>query len=251
MKRTAVLIVTLVLVAGFGWTDGQAQLPENHYLVYDVPDQWTYDVQLVIFDQFNPAFFADSFVLDKFATPVQKNGEPMFNAMMHQTWWQIHDPQPVWEVVLDNQFGLQTWQVTDGRYLVLPALKFDPSPIPPWNHYKCYDAVGPPVDIPVVLVDQFWTYEGIAALPEQFCNPCQKEVFEGEIYPIIEPEVHLACYRLEPAEIVAFAADAFDQFGMWPVMLEETCWLCLPTEKLQAEGTQQSTWSDVKSLYRD
>ena len=252
MNKRTITYLVLACAVGLGWSASNAQVfPENHYLVYDVAEQYTVDLPIAVFDQFNPNFFTDFVMLDKFANPVEKNGEPMFNPMMHQTWWLIDDPGPEWTVLLANQFGTQTWYVTHGRYLVLPALKDEPGDPPPWNHYKCYNAVGDPLDLPVDLLDQWGTYAGIVAFPELFCNPCQKEVPNG-VFPIVEPEVHLACYRLEPLMMVDYQATAFDQFGVWPITAFETCWLCVPSYKLSAIATTETrTWSDVKTLYRN
>ena len=43
--------------------------------------------------------------LDKFANPVDKNGEGIPDTTLHQTWWEIDDPQPVRAVEMANQLG--------------------------------------------------------------------------------------------------------------------------------------------------
>ncbi len=250
MRNGVLLCFILGLVAGLSWTSGSAQMVmENHYLVYEVPEVYSFTGPIVLTDQFR-VFTADFAELDKFATPVAKNGEPILNPSMHQTWWMIDDPQSIWWTLIDNQFGVQRWQVKDGRYLVLPALKNEPTMPPPWNHYKCYDALGPPLDIPVTLYDQFGSYQMIAKEPVLFCNPVEKTV-QGNVYPIMTPEAHLACYRLEPVMPGGFTAMAFDQFGDWQITLLEPCWLCLPTIKLETVPTEPSTWGKIKSLYSD
>ena len=252
MKRRAMALLLFVLLVVLWWSEGTPQIiiVENHYKVYEVPEAFKVIAPITLVDQFD-TFKTDSVLLDKFATPVEKNGTPVFDPFIHQTWWEIAQPQPGRDVLLDNQFGTQTWYVTHGRYLVLPALKDEPGDPPPWNHYKCYNAVGDPLDLPVDLVDQWGTYTGIVAFPELFCNPCQKEVPNG-VFPIVEPEVHLACYRLEPLMMVDYQATAFDQFGVWPITAFETCWLCVPSYKLSAIATTETrTWSDVKTLYRN
>lgn len=250
MRKRMIFLFTFALVASLYWTNGGTQIvPENHYLVYEVPETYTFSGGIVLFDQFGD-FSTDVVQFDKFATPVEKNGEPMFDPEVHQTWWNIFNPQPEWLVALDNQFGRQDWTVTDGRYLVVPARKDVPGPPPPFNHYECYDAVGPPVDMPVTLIDQFGIMELIATVPELFCNPCEKQV-DGNIFPIEDPAMHLACYRLEPPMLLGVTAMAFDQFGDWQISLLEPTWLCLPTIKLSAVGTERSTWGKVKSLYHN
>jgi hypothetical protein len=239
--------LALVLVAWPGESPAQV-LPENHYLVYEVPQVYTYAGPIELGDQFG-FFVTPDAIFDKFANPVSKNGEPIFDPMLHQTWWNIFDPQSVWWVLIANQFGQQRWMLKDGRYLVLPALKNQPGTLPLWNHYKCYDAAGPELNIPVVLQDQFGVRQMIATKPKLFCNPVVKIMPDGMHYPIVYPEVHLACYELQPPQPLGIAAMAYDQFGMWDMTILEPCWLCLPTIKLQAVPNQPESWGKIKSLY--
>jgi hypothetical protein len=247
--RGMVLLFSLALALGVWSNQAPAQvLPENHYLVYEVPQVYTFPGPITLGDQFG-FFTTPDALFDKFATPVSKNGEPIFEPMLHQTWWNIFDPQSIWWVLIANQFGQQRWQVKDGRYLVLPAFKNQPGTLPPWNHYKCYDAWGPDMNIPVLLHDQFGTRQLVATKPKLFCNPVEKIMPDGIRYPIIYPETHLACYELQPPQPLGIPAIAFDQFGMWDMMLLEPCWLCLPTIKLQAVPNQPESWGKIKSLY--
>lgn len=248
--RGMVLLLSLALVLAVSLNQAAAQfVPENHYLVYEVPQVYVFTGQIELGDQFG-VFATPEVIFDKFATPVSKNGEPIFEPMLHQTWWQIFDPQSIWWVTIANQFGQQRWQIKDGRYLVLPALKNQPGSPPPWNHYKCYDAFGPEVNIPVLLQDQFGTRSMVATKPKLFCNPVEKTV-NGIHYPIMYPEAHLACFELQPPQPLGIPAMAFDQFGMWDMAILEPCWLCLPTIKLQAVPAQPETWGKIKSLYSE
>jgi hypothetical protein len=250
-----VFFLTLTLFAGLTWTNGGTQVVifENHYLVYEIPEVFTFSGQIQLFDQFGD-FQTTSVVFDKFANPVQKNDEPMWDPLLHQTWWQIDDPvEPCNErlVALDNQFGRQDWYVSHGRYLVLPAFKNLKPPIPttPLNHYKCYEALGPALNITVVLVDQFGTYNVTVTDPAYFCNPCEKQV-DGMVYPIVDSQPHFACYLLQGDWIpITLQALLLDQFGERWVTIEEPCWLCVPSEKLEVTPTEQNTWGQVKALY--
>ena len=248
--RGMVFLLSLALVLGVWSSQAPAELvPENHYLVYEVPQTYLFAGHIILNDQFG-SFTTPEVMFDKFANPVSKNGEPIFDPIAHQTWWTIFEPQSIWWATIVNQFGQQRWQIKDGRFLVLPALKNQPGPPPPFNHYKCYDAVGPEVNIPVVLVDQFGTRQMVATKPRIFCNPVEKTV-NGIHYPIVNPEAHLACYELQPPMPLGVPAIAYDQFGMWDMMLLEPCWLCLPTIKLQAVPNEPHTWGQIKSLYSD
>ena len=253
MRKEVIIILALTLVLGLCWGAGAQIVPENHYLVYEVANPYTVDISVTLFDQFDEwfgDFSTNSLVMDKFANPVDKNGEGMFNELVHQTWWRIDDPQETKQVGFLNQFGHQNWDVGHGRYLVLPALKDQQGDIPIWNHYKCYDAEGPPVDFPVLLHDQWGGFTTVAVAPVLFCNPCIKELASGERYEIVTPISHLAVYRLEPTLMGDVPAVAYDQFGIWEIHAMEAIWLVLPTEKLTVVENETRTWGGVKSLYR-
>lgn len=250
MKRLMMLLLVLALFVGvFGNVSAQYPM-ENHYLVYGLFDSYTFVGFTELVDQFTFTY-ADSFFLDKFANPVMKNGSEIYWPDVHQTWW-IHDAQwPGARVTIDNQFGPQSWQVGDVRYLILPARKDQSGPPLYHNHYKVYEAFGPPVNMPVVLQDQFQSWTFMATNPRWFCNPTDK-IVAGTVFPIIDDQVHLACYDLEP--IVPFnrpGHTAYDQFGIWPLYVSDPCWLCLPTWKQDVVSTEKSTWGEVKALYHD
>jgi hypothetical protein len=254
MRKTAIAFLAFVLVFGFIGGAGAQIVPENHYLVYQLAQPYTVNIPVTIFDQFDqffpPPYSTNNLVMDKFANPVDKNDEGFFNFDIHQTWWQIDDPQEIKEVGLLNQFGHQEWDVGDGRYLVLPALKDEPGQVPLWNHYKCYDAVGPTVDVPVLLHDQWNGFGSVAVDPVLFCNPCIKELANGERYEIVTPESHLAVYRLDPTLLGDIPATAYDQFGIWQITAIEAIWLVVPSEKLTVVGNETQSWGRVKSLFR-
>lgn len=254
MRKELLILLAFALVVGLGWGASAQTVPENHYLVYDIAQPITVDIFVRLFDQFDQFFpeeFSTNFlIMEKFANPVDKNGEGIFNELIHQTWWVIDDPQANKEVGLINQFGHQNWNVGNGRYLILPALKDMPGAIPPWNHYKCYDAEGPIVDVPVLLHDQWGGFGSVAVDPVLFCNPCVKELANGEVFQIVTPEAHLAVYRLDPTLMGDVPATAYDQFGIWQITATEAIWLVLPTEKLTVIDNETTTWGGVKSLYR-
>ena len=252
MRKAALLLLSFAWATCFLWTNGSAQtvIPENHYLVYDVPEVYNFSTPVSLVDQFG-CYCVFGLELDKFANPVNKNGEGYYNQTVHHTWWKFHQPQTVWRTAISNQFGDQVWQVKDGRYLLLPALKNTPGTPPLANHYKCYDATGPAVNIPVTLTDQFGTYCMTATEVVIFCNPTTKCIQGGQTEPIIEPSAHLACYKLEPTLSTCYSATAYDQFGDWQVTLQQPCWLCLPTDKLSTVPAEPSTWGKIKALYKD
>jgi hypothetical protein len=108
------------------------------------------------------------------------------------------------------------------------------------------------VNVPVVLEDQFGQTTMTATFPEYFCNPAKKTLNTGEVFPIVDPEAHLACYRLEPNQFLFRDVIAVDQFGTWQGRARgEVFRLCVPTNKLHPIGVEQGTWGGVKKLYKD
>lgn len=249
MRRVLMMVLGMTLLSMFCGSAALAQLPENHYKVYEVPETYVFPGPVFLTDQFTQNEFVD-LTLDKFATPVSKNGEPFFDEFRHQTWWKIDEVVEGRIVELFNQFGGARWTVRDAQYLVLPALKNDPSGPLAGNHYKCYDAVGPPIGFEVDLVDQFGATRLLVAEPVLFCNPVAKEV-AGLVYPIEDPLVHLAVYRLDLGQIWDIPATAFDQFGDWQLTVEQEIWLAVPSEKLSVIGIESNSWGQIKSLYEN
>lgn len=250
MKRVGILLTAVLLVCGLVWVDTSAQnLPENHYLVRNTDGNYTFQGQIELRDQFKN-FTATYVDFEKFACPVDKNGEMMYDPAIHQTWWVIDDPQSIWWTLIENQFGDQTLRVKDGRYLVLPANKGNPTSFEGFNHYKCYDAIGPSLDLNVELTDQFGSYTMVVREPVLFCNPVEK-IVNGVTYEIFSPDVHLACYRVEPFIGADYSVWAFDQFGDWYITAHDPCWLCVPSLKLETVPNQNRTWGAIKSLYAE
>ena len=44
---------------------------------------------------------------------------------------------------------------------------------------------------------------------------------------------------------------AFDQFGDHGLTILEDVWLCVPTQKLEWVPTEQKSWSNIKSMFRE
>jgi hypothetical protein len=254
MKWLMRVLLTFGLVAGLGVAGGSAQvLEENHYLIYETPYMHVYTGDVELHDQFG-MIHNTYFEFDKFANPVRKNGEDYWDYGAHQNWYLIDVPlEDEWQVDLNNQFGTQRWYVQNAMYLVLPAEKLTPGSPPPQfehNHYLCYEVTqAPPMNIPVHLQDQFIMFNTNVVQPLYFCNPCDKIVF-GIPYPIVNEDVHLAVYSLQPGMFVNIGVYSMDQFEAWSFMVEEAIWLAVPTWKLNAVGNEQSSWGDIKAMYR-
>jgi hypothetical protein len=265
--RTRVWILGVVAACLMYGTvaNAQATLPhENHYKVYStILIPYVKPVGLV--DQFG-AITVDHFTLEKFANPTEKihvdgTVSPIVDPLIHQTWWRIDVPQPARTIVGIDQFGTSQWHLRDAKYLLNPALKnvlpgpggeYPPPPV--WNHYVCYDALGPTVGKPVILVDQFGQTNVVVVYGKLFCNPAEKRTTDatGNVHvdPIIDYAAHLACYVTQDATPMTRSITAVDQFGYWQLETFDSDCLCVPALKEHVIGTEESTWGRIKAMYR-
>jgi hypothetical protein len=248
------LVLALLALPFFGSSAGAQGEPPgiDHYLVYRtsfVPgpfdvvlrDQWT-DPTTHIADQ-----------LDWWANPVMKDNGPIHNSPLHYTWWRINPTPHSRDVRITNQFGENLIHVMDAHYLLNPALKNlpAPQPLPDANHYKCYRAVGPAPPRTVLLQDQWGSFQAEVQQVEWFCNPTDK-FFQGAAHPMVRPDAHLTCYRIQhttppPMDVPYFFQDQFRADQSTAFRPE---FLCLPTFKHEIVPTVPQTWGSVKALYR-
>jgi hypothetical protein len=239
----------------------QANLPnENHYKVYRALP-WAYERSVLLTDQFGTIQWA-TFQLDRFANPAEKEHDgviyPMVDPLIHQTWWSFRYPQPTRTVVGIDQFGISQWILRDAVYLLNPALKFyppgpppPPPPPPVWNHYLCYEALGPTMPKLVLLRDQFGNCEVTVLQGKLFCNPVEKvDLADGSVSPIIDFAAHLTCYEVENPLQFNPTIVAIDQFGSWNLLLYNNDCLCVPALKEHIVKTEESTWGRIKALYQ-
>jgi hypothetical protein len=130
-----------------------------------------------------------------FMVPADKNQEGITDPFSHLTCYQM--PGAVAghpNVTVSNQFGTdQPIGVGFPKELCVPTEKLiTPGPVN-IDHFKCYEATGPPLDIPVTLADQFQGFPSLVVEPFRLCNPADKN---GE--GIANPDDHLVCYLLAP-----------------------------------------------------
>jgi len=91
--------------------------------------------------------------LAKLGVPVSKAIAPnppaplpggLIRPVEHLTWYEFFEPQPPRIARLKNQFTSENkgalWSVTDGHFLLVPAIKDFVGPIELGQHWKCYDA---------------------------------------------------------------------------------------------------------------
>jgi hypothetical protein len=229
---------------------GFCQPAVDHYKPYDLfPPTPIFQGPITLNDQFGSTTHT-IMQLMKMATPADKNAEGMIDPLAHQTWYEFFNPEPPRQVIAQDQFGEFDWLVMNSRYLVMPALKF-PEPgqgIPQLNHYKCYEAFGPFIGIPVSLRDQFG--EEIVVVLEGlfFCNPTEKVLPDGTLYPIIDHDAHLTCYGVDNPHLYGFQVIIRDQFFVEIVALEKNTLLCLPAVKKEW-FEQPVNWNKIKALY--
>jgi hypothetical protein len=155
--------------------------------------------------------------------------------------YQIKEPKfQKRDVVVENQFGVQTLRVLRPYDLCVPAQKDGVPSELNMNHFKCYKvrrAKGTPKFTPreVDLDDQFETKATTVKKPRLLCNPVDKD---GE--GIIAPENHLTCYIIKDVagqpKFSSQQVEVLDQFGDQGVGTftgdcRRTALLCVPSTK--------------------
>jgi hypothetical protein len=164
----------------------------------------------------------------RFLVPVDKNDEGITDPISHLTCYDIVDGASAPPVISTNQFGAQPLTLGDPDSLCVPTEKLITPGAVDVDHYKCYEAVGAPLDVGVSLVDQFQGRTALALDPKLFCAPASKN---GE--PIDDPDTHLTCYSTSPIGGAPGPVPILNQFLAAPVQIEllEAQLLCAPSTK--------------------
>ena len=246
----------LLLLAGFaGRAEAQINPIWDHYKVYEFNPKPPGTLSVFLRDQFTQSTHGVVY-LDQFMNPVEKTHlssgatSPIHDPALHYTWWRITDVPFDATVSYANQFGGGSVQLLYAQYLLNPALKNQITPpLPIANHYKCYACQGPPITVPLRLVDQFDTWQVDQLRPIFFCTPTEKQV-PGAVYPIVDPERNYVCYLFQPPDPQPFPALIRDQFIQTNGDLRPGHLLCVPTQKLTVTKTADDTWGRLKLLYR-
>jgi len=253
----AFLLTVFAAVTAFAQTTPPGA---DHYLVYKVLNPPTFVTPVLLHDQFMANTY-QTYTMDYFMTPVDKNNEGIIDPITHYTWWKITTFQFGATCVLTNQFG-PTIPVTVGstEYLLNPALKSIPpqppatGPIPIKDHFTVYDASTFLVNIPVLLVDQFGPYPAVVEPLVYLAAPADKVLPGQQPEPAPDLVDHLAIYTIipqgpapPPPPPPVFATD---EFGVWQLVLGDRVMLCVPSFKNQVTDTKSSTWGRLKQLYR-
>jgi hypothetical protein len=108
---------------------------------------------------------------------------------------------------------------------------------PPVDHQLCYNASGSQFTIPagVRLINQFSPNGFVPIINSTVtvhCNPVQKTLPSGQVFPITNPNAHLACYPIsvtstQPTPTVVVT----NQFGSATLVPSQPNLLCVPSWK--------------------
>jgi hypothetical protein len=187
-----------------------------------------------------------------FGLPADKNGEGIFDPRVHYTWYNINTSERGRHVVYQNQFGENVLTTGNGIYMLVPALKFpQEGELPPIaDHFKCYKALGEPLNLTATLQTQFGFETVVLDRPEVFCNPAEKVLPDGQAFPIMNDRDHLVCYRIFPEEPLGTTVTYLDQFLNEFGVVEENRWLCVPSLKTGVTQAEETSWGRLKTIYR-
>jgi hypothetical protein len=198
--------------------------------VVTLRDQFAKHENVQIFPSFafcNPALKIHNGVI----TPIRN---PNDHLTLHPAA-NIVPPPP--QVIVSNQFGLQTLNVSGLlTFLFVPTQKL-PHPSPRGlDHFLCYLALGVPLNVPVALKDQFGRpQETVIVLETKFlCNPVEK-MHNQRLTRIQNPEDHLVFYDVTE-QLFTTMVTAQNQFGTSLLTISETFGLAVPSAKCEPQG---------------
>jgi hypothetical protein len=144
-------------------------------------------------------------LLDFFANPVSKNGEPLYDKNAHLAWYRgVQPPEPIRRVLLENQFGKFDIRTGTGYGLLVPTQKIERGSAFPGqlDHYKVYRLV----DVELVpnkvlkLRDQFGRDEVKLRLPLYLAVPVMKR-HRNKTYPIHNDRAHLLIFSVTTRDL--------------------------------------------------
>ena len=208
----------------------------DHYKVYAIFHQPAPNMTIYLRGQFDNGQFlkANLSRYIRFLNPTMKNNEQILDKNAHLNWYLLEtDPEPVRKVSFYNQFGVQTVKIQNAVGLLVPTLKVEPGAVFPdkLDHYKVYEVVSAsPVEIPVVLKDQFSSEDNRAIIARYLAVPVEKR-HENAYYPVINKEDHLVFYALSTMDIQEYRPTR-DQFGDHEMKTRYLELLGVPSKKL-------------------
>jgi hypothetical protein len=229
----------------------QAAPPVDHQLCYNASNnQFAIPTGVRLINQFSPNGFIPAITptVTVNCNPVQKTANgvvyPITNPNAHLGCFPISEStQPTPTVLVTNQFGSATLVPSQPNLLCVPSWKSltgppgqSPTTPPNLNHFTCYPvkvasgAYNPP---PVQLQDEFSSgpvSAQVNPIPSELCLPTEKILPSGQVFPIINPTLHLLCFPVSQTPIVPRVWDE-NQFGTSSLSIISTKWLCAPSTK--------------------
>jgi len=105
----------------------------------------------------------------------------------------------------------------------------------PLSHFKCYTAIGEPIDLEerLRLEDQFHIEKDVEVIgAKYFCNPVKKyRAAETVPHEAELDENHLTCYLIRDEQRFWADVDTRNQFGEERLRIRDDQLLCVPTYK--------------------
>ena len=178
------------------------ELKLDYFKIYDVEDRQA-QADVLLQGQFDKRGQKMRLaLLDFFANPVSKNGQPLFDKNAHLSWYRgLQAQEPMRRVVVENQFGRFDIRTGSGYGLLVPSQKVEAGSEFPkaLDHYKVYRLVDVEQvpDVRLKLRDQFGTEEVALRVPMYFAVPVVK-TYGDKKYPIQNARAHLLVFGITP-----------------------------------------------------
>jgi len=101
------------------------------------------------------------------------------------------------------------------------------------DHQLCYAARAtyPKPPPPVMLANQFSTFQPVIGPFVFHCNPAEKILPTGQVFPITNPNAHLGCWSITEPTQPTFVVKVTNQFGTGILATGQPNLLCLPSWK--------------------
>jgi hypothetical protein len=105
--------------------------------------------------------------------------------------------------------------------------------IPIANHYVCYPVKETAQFKPrtATFHDQFGTWTATVLGITHLCTPADKRA-EGKVYPMVNPKLHMTCYKIKYQGGALPKVLTNDQFGPQTLYLSPATTVCLPAGKI-------------------